>query len=355
MPLAATGHRTALHIPALDGIRGAAALLVIVSHLPVIGLAAHAPAYAGSVGVMTFFTLSGFLMGHLYLFRPFDGATMWRYLVARAARVLPLFYAVVIGAYLLSEAMGPSFTYHLTTTQLWRHLALIGSAYVFWSIPPEIEFYIVFLLPWWLLASGRLRPLVPLLLLGTTLLIMAHPFFPGVTVFNKLHIFLAGVAAAWVRSTLGPARMPPLPIVAAQLLGLVLVVLLAAGALPSGPAAVPTNPTGGRLYDSVPLAMLFASILLAFTIRTRLADTLFGNRLMAQLGAYSFSLYLLHEPVMAGVHTLAERAGTPGWLQLAAAFATLLLICAAVHRLFERPAQQWLRHTLLQPRRLTPA
>jgi peptidoglycan/LPS O-acetylase OafA/YrhL len=52
---------------------------------------------------MIFFVLSGYLMGFLYLDRPFNSAEVWSYAVHRGARVLPLFYTVVILALLFRE------------------------------------------------------------------------------------------------------------------------------------------------------------------------------------------------------------------------------------------------------------
>src|SRR5271155_4709859 len=53
-------------IPALDGLRGFACLLVLFSHAGWAGLCPRLP-IAGHLGVMVFFTLSGFLMAYLYM------------------------------------------------------------------------------------------------------------------------------------------------------------------------------------------------------------------------------------------------------------------------------------------------
>jgi peptidoglycan/LPS O-acetylase OafA/YrhL len=49
-----------------------------------------------------FFVLSGFLIGKLDLERPFKAAEVWTYLVARFARIYPLFAFVVIGVGLIN-------------------------------------------------------------------------------------------------------------------------------------------------------------------------------------------------------------------------------------------------------------
>ena len=220
------------HIAALDGIRGTAALLVVVSHLDGIGLTTGMPKHAGSIGVIVFFILSGFLMGHLYLHRPFEPRAVLRYAAARAARVLPLYYAVVLGSYVLSLLIGQDYTFYLDFPRLVRQLFMVGSAHVFWSIPPEVEFYAVFLLPWWLVATSRIVPLAPLLLLGTAVLITVEPLFPGITVFNKLHIFLAGVGVAGLRNWIGPGRVSPAVATICQFIGLGCAALLVSHSFP---------------------------------------------------------------------------------------------------------------------------
>jgi len=62
-------------IKSLDGLRGLAALIVVVSHFSfVVSRFAHGELKgAGHAGLMIFFVLSGFLMGHLYLDTPRPG------------------------------------------------------------------------------------------------------------------------------------------------------------------------------------------------------------------------------------------------------------------------------------------
>src|ERR1700739_4500546 len=101
---AATGH-----IPALDGIRGAAAATVFIYHY---GGGAKAGGFAfstvgktihlGWVGVSLFFVLSGFLITGILLDsmqRP-----MWRvtFYIRRALRIFPLYYFALFGVILVA-------------------------------------------------------------------------------------------------------------------------------------------------------------------------------------------------------------------------------------------------------------
>jgi len=85
-------------IPSLDGLRGLAAYIVVVSHVSnATGLwDKNFGNGAGQIGVMIFFVLSGFLMGHLYIGREWSLDAVKRFCVSRVARVFPLYLALVI-------------------------------------------------------------------------------------------------------------------------------------------------------------------------------------------------------------------------------------------------------------------
>jgi peptidoglycan/LPS O-acetylase OafA/YrhL len=93
------------YFPVLDGLRGLAILIVIVSHVSnAIDLWGRMLGDgAGQIGVMLFFVLSGFLMGQLYLDKPFNHANLWNFAARRFARLAPLFYLTVSVAAILSS------------------------------------------------------------------------------------------------------------------------------------------------------------------------------------------------------------------------------------------------------------
>jgi len=103
MPMV-SNQRSTTHHPALDGIRGVAAVSVLLFHLErwldVPGLAAN-----GNLSVDMFFTLSGFVLALAYSQRA-DAMNLWAFLLMRAVRLMPLIVlATVIGfSYLLLKA-----------------------------------------------------------------------------------------------------------------------------------------------------------------------------------------------------------------------------------------------------------
>ncbi len=322
-------------------------MLVVLAHLPQLGLIDTKLPQAGTFGVMIFFVLSGFLMGHLYLFKPFDAASAFHYIAARLSRVVPAYYLAIIGCYLLSRYIGQDFVYYLDTSGFVEHMLFLGSDYVFWSIPPEIEFYFVFIGIWFLFASRNVVRIAPLLAIVTALLIVAHPAFPGGTVLNKLHIFLVGVAVAVLRNAIGVSRISKFAAFCTQLTGIGLIALVLAGVVPVDKTATAFGWELGRVYGSLPMALAFGAIVLAFTVETRFADAVFGNRFARALGAYSFSIYLLHVPVMAGVRNLLVPLDTPHAVQIVAALAATVVVSFASFHCIERPSQKIVRRIIV--------
>src|SRR5690606_29008835 len=100
-PLSGLGGMTkAPDYPALHGLRGIAAMIVVLQHFAT-DAKWHAKLFhnSGAIGVALFFVLSGFLMGRLYAPSACTipaVLTFWR---RRVARVMPLYLVCVFAAY----------------------------------------------------------------------------------------------------------------------------------------------------------------------------------------------------------------------------------------------------------------
>jgi peptidoglycan/LPS O-acetylase OafA/YrhL len=146
--------------PALDGLRGLAALAVVTTHVgfqtgrtgrhgPVGWLLAR-----GDFGVTVFFLLSGFL-----LYRPLSArpVRLGSYLRRRAFRVLPVYFvAVVLALSLLPEngdAGVATWVKHLLLVQVYVDTQLPDGLTQMWSLCTEVAFYLA--LP--LIAAAALR------------------------------------------------------------------------------------------------------------------------------------------------------------------------------------------------------
>src|SRR3954464_3713102 len=98
------------HLPALDGLRGLAIVLVLFTHAialplePVQGSldsAVHALARIGWTGVDLFFVLSGFLITGILLDTRNEPRRWSRFFARRSLRIFPLYYGVLVALFVI--------------------------------------------------------------------------------------------------------------------------------------------------------------------------------------------------------------------------------------------------------------
>ena len=142
------------HFRALDGYRAMAALMVVMTHIATTtGLSStnsvgHVLARF-DFGVPLFFLMSGFLLYRPWARAAFDGRprpALRRYAVRRAARILPLYWVVVLATFLvLPEARSaPPSTWliHLAGLQIYIGPGIVQGLSQTWSLCTEIAFYV---------------------------------------------------------------------------------------------------------------------------------------------------------------------------------------------------------------------
>jgi peptidoglycan/LPS O-acetylase OafA/YrhL len=191
--------------PALHGLRGIAAMTVVLQHFTT-DARWHAKLFlhAGAIGVALFFVLSGFLMGRLYAPSACTVPAVLTFWRRRVARVMPLYLACVFAAYAFLHITGhnrPLFT--VRWEDLWEHLMLWRASSVMWTIPIEMQFYALFPLIWLGRSRWRDATIVGLLLI-VALLAALHPTrVPPLVPFAQF--FILGVLAAQLNlRSIGP-------------------------------------------------------------------------------------------------------------------------------------------------------
>lgn len=345
------------HMPCLDGLRGLAAALVVLGHAPLFGGADVLGADANSFGVLVFFVLSGFLIGHLYLDGPATPAAVADYLRARLARIVPLYYLVVGASFALSLAAGLGFAYGLTLPGFGRALLFSSNVAVFWSIGPEVQFYLLFVALWIVRARGGERAFVAAALAASALCVATIGHWPGVLVLSKLHIFCCGLLCAVYRGR-AEAALGRRGIAAAHLLSLAVLAALAfdAASLPGLRHCVydrAADPAYACFFGDLPRLGLVGFVVLSCSLGGWVAELALAGPPARALGRCSFSLYLLHEPVF----DLLGAAGVPAALGPAATtvlgFGATVAVSLASYRLVEAPAQALVKR-IFRPPALTP-
>lgn len=342
----------------LDGLRGVAALIVLVAHVSnSVKLWDGFLGYGtGKIGVMIFFCLSGYLMGALYLNRKPNGEEVFRYGLHRLSRIAPLYLALVFVSLICGALFTKSIFYNVHSGNLLQHLTFQRGTGVMWTIPVEVQFYACFIALWFVHAWARWAFLalcaasMPLLWdaageahrIGSTLLAWAPYFLVGLLVSrlpeNPAPSRVSN--AAWSVTFAGAAAS--------------CLVLFPQIALEIG---------GPDLRDDVhldpwhnPWSYLVVGVLLAATVRSSLAKKLLGNAPMIYAGAISYSVYLLHMPVIIALKRATPLAQQPELFLLAATVLTGLVASASFY-FFEDPVRRrlnkWGDH--LSPMRLGAA
>ena len=143
-----------MEIRKLNSLRGLAALIVLIGHYSnESGVWGNSLGGAsGHLGVMIFFLLSAFLMSYKYLDTPPTRQAVANYAIARVARVMPLFFIVVLLSFTVHQYWPHAlnvFVYDIPDLNtLASHLLLLHGTSVLWTIPPEMHFYMLFAIAW---------------------------------------------------------------------------------------------------------------------------------------------------------------------------------------------------------------
>ena len=334
--------------PVIEMLRGFAACLVMATHYAYM-LTDHPGGWGlASTGVDLFFVLSG------YVFAPYlhgRHVAVVPHLVRRFFRLVPLYWFMLILYMLLRVAQGSPIKYfseHIFFLQTLRSVDI--SAYynpAFWSLPPEVEFYIA--LPLLALMAKRLRFSWILLLsiaLHLVLVAAADPASQAVTprAIATVHLpgllceFALGAMAWWCVHTAPGLLQRSLRFV----LGIVvlggLMMLYIAFVADTG---VARGPVPHWVGGNIGLLAAFAYALLVSAIARGPGTALKvpGSRFWIWLGQCSYGLYLLHN-------------ATPQWLQLfgwnphgwggVMVCVLITLVGAwAANRLIESPLRTW--------------
>jgi peptidoglycan/LPS O-acetylase OafA/YrhL len=362
------------HLPALDGLRGIAVLLVLGFHfLHLDGAVGHpldravlGIARAGWCGVDLFFVLSGFLITGILLDAKGNPGWLSVFWARRALRIFPLHYAYLGALFLLAPMLLPAAGFAVAPgVQAWFWgyagnvlFALRGTfdgaprftAHL-WSLAVEEQFYLLWPLVVALLSRRGVAWACALAVVAAATLriaLLSH----GPAFANAAYVLMpcrmdalavGGLVAALARSEDGLARLrrlaPATLLVAAAVVGWV---AIWRGGLFGGDPEV-------QRWAFGPLAFGFAAVLvLAITCdpATPLARGL-SWRWLRSVGRISYGLYVLHYPVFQLIEARGLRASSlppllgshlPAAIAVSAvALSASVVVAIASYRLLEAP------------------
>lgn len=376
--------------PELEGIRGVAALLVLLNHVGVYtgvigsqlfgqpGNAIWAPVLSvAEVGLPIFFVLSGVLLYRPHALgtisgtpRPAAGPYFWR----RALRILPAYWVLTVVALVtlnrdavhgVWEVVRP-----LLLLQVYEHNVIPAGMGQTWSLATEVAFYLSLPVLAWLLhrwaskaedAPARTRrivvPLLGFVVFGFGFAVYTH--LPSMGPYPAQHLWplewvgflaigmiLAALSASaevsqqvWAPYRIAMAR-PGLCWAGAG------VVFLVACSPLTGPHTID--------YATMPVALTVQALYLLFTLlliapltapfqRERLVEVTLANPVMRFLGRISYGVFLWH--VVYLEYYYRWTGGQPGsggfWPVLGAVLALTIVTALVSYVAVERPAMKF--------------
>jgi peptidoglycan/LPS O-acetylase OafA/YrhL len=352
-------------IPHIVGLRGVAVLLVILFHLGV-------PLFTGGyVGVDVFFVISGFLITGLIsrevgLTGSFDFGAFY---LRRARRILPtlfatLFFALIVGFLLLAppdlQSLGDT-TWRaalaIVNVQFWRESGYFDVSAGLkpllhtWSLSIEEQFYLLW--PLILLLALRARKIIPTFLIFLLLFLASYglllvfqgggPAFmvsllPALsdgpsTVFYlvpfRVFEFLTGAMTFLIYE-----RTPRFKSGAMAFAGLLMVLV------PS--LCLSASTPGSAAYGLVPC---IGAAILIYSGSSPWMSWLLGQGFLAATGEISYSLYLVHWPVIV---FLAYYTGSPiTWPLRGLALVVTVGLSVLMNRWVEEPFRYGVRRRAL--------
>jgi peptidoglycan/LPS O-acetylase OafA/YrhL len=216
-------------IKGFDGIRGLAALAVVLTHLNVWGIlqrsgvmsAALVPLVHGMAAVQAFFVLSGFLITTLLIteHNTTGSIAIGHFFIRRALRIFPLYYALLLVCITLysldnritsptSLAYASGYVYNFIPKRLYT--SFLGHT---WSLAVEEHFYLLWPLAFpWLYRRHQIGMVILLGLITVCLLIhyclftskAYNGYFIERWTFTAGYAILAGCTLAWVLQANSP-------------------------------------------------------------------------------------------------------------------------------------------------------
>jgi peptidoglycan/LPS O-acetylase OafA/YrhL len=350
------------YLKPLTGVRALAALLVLGTHteqnVP-LGFDALLPLFFhGYLGVDLFFILSGFIITHVYLAsmtvpsRHAAQVFLWHRFIRLYPVHVTVLAALVAMVYVAHAYRMPlnepdqwqpsSLVWHLTLLHAWGALKVTGWNQPSWSISAEWFAYLLFplLAPALVLIRDRVTALLVAVLALTG---MAAIFaITGWSLINELGApsltRLSGEFVCGAAICRAVALGKGLPGLSGDALGTGALLAFLAGVFMSLP--------------NMALIVCLAVVIFGAATAAGPLAWFLGSRPLVWLGEISYSLYMVHFPLLIAVRRLWERLGFAGWgtaghcLAFAATVTFVIAVAASLFYLVERPVRVRLRNQM---------
>lgn len=332
-------------IGALDGLRGLAAMVVVVFHF--------SPGWAGYLAVDFFFVLSGFIISYSYIYRR-PSVGFYRFTWSRLIRLYPL-HVFTIGLFALSyytvEGGLPSYKDGNFQTLI-QHITLmqnVGLSYggVTWNYPSwsiSVEFWVGLAFFW--LVSPKTGSLIIISVSAICLVAI-------VLNYGHLDVYSKNIYGVFNSGLLRGAASFGLGLIAYRLY------LLASGKKLSYSFVTVCELLScfivlvvvfirGSKYSVVDIMAPFSFLLLVLCFSLERGFLSKIASYASPLGEISYSIYLNHIPILMIVHYVFQGVGVPTYIVFIIYISVVLVFSKATYVLVERPSRAWGRRAILR-------
>ena len=294
------------YIPELDGLRGIAILMVISFHY----FNQYSPIFSfGWSGVDLFFVLSGYLITSRLIYTFDKPHYFYRFYKNRALRILPLYFAVLIGFFLIiylliSNSNLPGYQFykrHAASFFLFfQNWSLMGHPNLienhlqhFWSLAVEEQFYLVW--PFFIYFFSKSKYLNSILIIWIicvialrTTLFLLNPSIYEIYFYNsfcRMDAFIVGAILFFIHQK----KIQPFP----KYTVILTFILLIAGIIYENPL-----PYNSIFIPTIGLTLLAISygIFMDFAIKKKYSffNMFLNSGWLIYLGKISYGLYVFH-------------------------------------------------------------
>lgn len=333
------------HFKALDGLRGVAVMMVLLSHASNADVFFHPFlnfGQIGKIGVYLFFVLSAYLLDRqiaIALRSNKSSVGYWiNYCLRRFLRIFPLFGIALLVHFTLTS-IGVE-TVIESVEEILLHLALVRGEDIFWSIPVEFKYYVIspFLM---YLCHRLLKWNLPMVfglfavLIASSMALRLWVELPLTSTVKFFPVFLVGTAISIF-------ELIKDDFVAKQTKSALMDVLGYGAAL----IIIITIPYYFELifglkfnFQTTALspvyALLWGVLLVGAKYGSGLLSKVFELNVLRFLGTISFSMYLFHMPVL--ILVTEHWKWLPEWSKVYTFFGLTILISSFNFIAIERP------------------
>lgn len=333
-------HNNQAYIPGLQCLRGIAAIAVVIAHITYAQQQqfpdhkAFLPQITSFWGVDIFFVLSGFVITYITANTPAGAANAKYFLLCRLIRIVPAYWFYTLLSFFIAYVVGE----HINFKELWQSLLFIKPGFpllmVGWTLTYEMLFYLLYSF-FLVFLNNKQRALAVSSILFVLVLIristnISNVYFKFYSNPILLEFVFGLLIGSLPTSSLRNFRLPKLSIIAGS------IALCISGAA----LELDTLIQFRVILWGLPAALIVWGVLNIQQTRQWI--------LLEKLGNISYSIYLIHIPIISAVaialHQLLDPSTNPVAIYCIFSLLFTITLAGISYKFIEKDAGRWLKN-----------